>query len=77
MIRVAVDLSLPEGSIAVENEGSLLSQVAWNRPKLHAEVVYSQIERALNLAGVRKEEIEEVVVSSGPGSLQELGSQLL
>ncbi|RKQ63468.1 tRNA threonylcarbamoyladenosine biosynthesis protein TsaB [Thermovibrio guaymasensis] len=68
MIRVAVDLSLPEGSIAVENEGSLLSEIAWNRPKLHAEVVYSQIERALNLAGVRKEEIEEVVVSSGPGS---------
>ena len=68
MIRLAVELSLPEGSVAVERDGEVVSQVAWLRPKLHAEVVYSQIERALNLAGVKKEEIEEVVVSSGPGS---------
>ncbi len=68
MIRLAVELSLPEGSIAVEREGEVVSQVAWNRPKLHAEAVYCQIERALKLAGAERNEIEEVVVSSGPGS---------
>ena len=68
MIRIGIDLSLPEGSVSVEVDGAVLSSVSWNRPKIHAEVVFSQIERALGLAGVKKKEVEEVVVSSGPGS---------
>ncbi len=68
MTRLAIDLSLPEGSISVEVDGKVISSISWNRPKLHAEVVFSQIERALNLAGVKKEDVEEVIVSSGPGS---------
>ena len=68
MIRLGVDLSLPEGSVSVEVNGEVISSICWNRPKLHAEVVFSQIESALSLAGVSKKEVEEVVVSSGPGS---------
>jgi tRNA threonylcarbamoyladenosine biosynthesis protein TsaB len=68
MIRLGVELSLPEGSVSVERNGEILSQVSWKRPKLHAEVVYAQIDRALKLAGAEKDEVEEVVVSSGPGS---------
>ena len=68
MTRLGVDLSLPEGSISVEVNGEVISSICWNRPKLHAEVVFSQIESALSLAGVSKKEVEEVVVSSGPGS---------
>ena len=68
MKRLGVDLSLPEGSVSVEVDGEVVSSVVWKRPKLHAEVVFSQIENALKLAGVKREEIEEVVVSSGPGS---------
>ncbi|WP_457679175.1 tRNA (adenosine(37)-N6)-threonylcarbamoyltransferase complex dimerization subunit type 1 TsaB [Thermovibrio sp.] len=68
MIRLAVELSLPKGSVAVERDGEIASCIEWNRPKKHAEFVYLEIERALNLAGIKKEEVEEVVVSSGPGS---------
>lgn len=68
MIRLGVELSLAEGSVSVERDGEILSQTSWNRPKLHAEAVYPQIERALKLAGASRKEIGEVVVSSGPGS---------
>ncbi len=68
MNRLSLDLSLPEGSVSVERNGELLSTVSWNRPKIHAEVVYREINRALSLAGLSREEIDEVVVSSGPGS---------
>jgi len=68
MNRLSLDLSLPEGSISVEKDGELLSTITWNRPKVHAEVVYREIDRALSLAGLEREEIDEVVVCSGPGS---------
>ncbi|SMO57816.1 tRNA threonylcarbamoyladenosine biosynthesis protein TsaB [Balnearium lithotrophicum] len=68
MIRLGIDLSLPEGSIAVSQGNEILSSVSWNRPKIHAEVVFKQIDNLLNLIGISKDEVEEVVVSSGPGS---------
>jgi tRNA threonylcarbamoyladenosine biosynthesis protein TsaB len=68
MIRLGVELSLPEGSVSVERDGEIVSQISWNRPKLHAEVVYAKIEEALKLAGAERRDVEEIVVSSGPGS---------
>ncbi len=68
MIRLGIDLSLHEGSIAVSRGNEVLSSVSWNRPKVHAEVVFNQIDNLLGLSGVSKNEVEEVVVSSGPGS---------
>jgi tRNA threonylcarbamoyladenosine biosynthesis protein TsaB len=68
MIRLGIDLCLPEGSVAVAEGSQILSAVVWNRPKIHSEVVFSQIENALKLSGKSLEEIGEVVVSSGPGS---------
>jgi tRNA threonylcarbamoyladenosine biosynthesis protein TsaB len=68
MIRLGIDLSLPEGSIAVSRGNEILSSVSWNRPKIHAEVVFEQIDNLLNLVDISKDEVEEVVVSSGPGS---------
>ena len=68
MIRLALELSLPEGSVAVEANGEIASLVKWNQPKRHAELVFSQIDRALKLAGVKLEEVEQILTSSGPGS---------
>lgn len=68
MIRLGIDLSLPEGSVSLEVNGRVAASTIWNKPRLHAEVVFLQIERVLNLSGVDRRDIEEVVVSSGPGS---------
>lgn len=68
MIRLGVDLSLPEGSVSVEVGEEIVSTVSWNRPKLHAEVVYREVERALFLSGVSRKEVNQLVVTSGPGS---------
>ena len=68
MMRLGIDLSLPEGSVSVEVNGEIVSSVSWNRPKLHAEIVYREIERALSLSGVDRKEVSQVVVTSGPGS---------
>ena len=68
MIRLGIDLCLPEGSVAVADGKQILSVVSWNKPKIHSEVVFSQIENALNLSGLSLKEVEEVVISSGPGS---------
>ena len=68
MLTVAVDLSLPEGSVAVGDSGSVLAVVWWSTPRKHAEVVFSEIDRCLKVAGCSREDIEGVVVTSGPGS---------
>ena len=68
MIRLGIDLSLPEGSVSLEVNKEVVASTVWNKPRLHAEVVFLQIERILNLSGIEKRDIEEVVVSSGPGS---------
>ena len=68
MVRVGVDLSLPEGSVSIELRGELVYSVCWNKPRLHAEVVFNKVEEGLKLVGLSPNDVEEVVVSSGPGS---------
>jgi tRNA threonylcarbamoyladenosine biosynthesis protein TsaB len=68
MVTVAVDLSLTEGSVAVGIDGELLSVVSWNMPKRHAERVFIEIDRCLESVGLSRNDIERVIVTSGPGS---------
>ncbi|RUM88204.1 MAG: tRNA (adenosine(37)-N6)-threonylcarbamoyltransferase complex dimerization subunit type 1 TsaB [Thermovibrio sp.] len=68
MIRLGVDLSIPEGSVAVAQGSNVLAQSSWNRPKIHSEVVFLKIDEILKTAGFSREDIAEVVVTSGPGS---------
>ena len=68
MLTVAVDLTLPEGSVAVSKDGELLSVVSWGIPKKHAERVFVEINRCLETVNLSREDIERVIVTSGPGS---------
>ncbi|MEO2082411.1 MAG: tRNA (adenosine(37)-N6)-threonylcarbamoyltransferase complex dimerization subunit type 1 TsaB [Desulfurobacteriaceae bacterium] len=67
-LRLSVDLCLSCGSVALSKGGKLLSSSCWEGFKRHAEQVFIQIENCLKAAGVDKEELEEVVVTAGPGS---------
>ncbi|TCK03447.1 tRNA (adenosine(37)-N6)-threonylcarbamoyltransferase complex dimerization subunit type 1 TsaB [Phorcysia thermohydrogeniphila] len=68
MVTVAVDLSLPEGSVAVGVNEELLSVVSWSIPKKHAERVFVEIDRCLEATNLSKRDVERVIVTSGPGS---------
>ncbi len=68
MAILGVDLTFPEGSVAVVESGSVLSIVSWGNSKMHAELVFAEIDRCLKVAGLGLGEIEKVVVTSGPGS---------
>ncbi|RUM42537.1 MAG: tRNA (adenosine(37)-N6)-threonylcarbamoyltransferase complex dimerization subunit type 1 TsaB [Desulfurobacterium sp.] len=68
MLTVAVDLSLPEGSVAVGVDGELLSLASWGIPKKHAERVFVELDRCLEAVGFSRSDVERVIVTSGPGS---------
>ncbi len=68
MVTLAIDLCLAEGSVAIGREGEFLSCSSWGIPKIHAERVYVEIERCLEVAGYKKSDISKVIVTSGPGS---------
>ncbi|WP_456436281.1 tRNA (adenosine(37)-N6)-threonylcarbamoyltransferase complex dimerization subunit type 1 TsaB [Thermovibrio ammonificans] len=68
MVKVAVDLTLPEGSVALEVNGEVVGCRCWNRPRLHAEIVYAELLSLLKTFNLSPQEIDECTVTTGPGS---------
>jgi tRNA threonylcarbamoyladenosine biosynthesis protein TsaB len=68
MIRLAIETATAVGTVAVGRGGLLLAEVALGVQTRHAEAMLPALDAALDLAGVERSEIEEVVVGSGPGS---------
>ncbi len=68
MVTLGIDLTLPEGSVAVAEGSNVLSVISWGNPKMHAELVFAKVRDCLTTAGLKLEDIDRIVVTSGPGS---------
>lgn len=68
MIRVAIETSTPQGSVAVGRGDRVLAEVTLGMQRRHAELAVPALEAALRLAGVERSAIGAVVVGAGPGS---------
>lgn len=68
MIRVAIETATGLGSVAVGRGDAVLAEVTLGVQTRHAERALPALAVALELAGVLRSEVGEVVVGSGPGS---------
>lgn len=68
MLRLALDTSTRLGSVALEEEGSLLGEALLPVRATHSETVLPEVGRLLALCGREREELRGVAVGSGPGS---------
>lgn len=68
MIRVAIETSTPQGSVAVARGDRILAEVTLGMQRRHAELAVPALDSALRLAAVERSEIGAVVVGAGPGS---------
>ncbi len=68
MIRVAIETSTSLGTVAVARDDDLLAEVALGVQTRHAEKALPALAYALEVAGVERSSIGEVVVGGGPGS---------
>lgn len=68
MIRVAIETSTSLGTVAVARNDDVLAEVALGVQTRHAEKALPALAYALEVAGVARSAIEEVVVGGGPGS---------
>lgn len=68
MIRIAIETATAVGTVAVARDDLLLAEVALGVQTRHAEKAIPALDAALDLAGVARGAVEEVVVGAGPGS---------
>ncbi len=67
-IRVAIETSTGQGSVAVGRGDRVVVEVVVGVQRRHAETMLPALEAALELADVRRGDIRAVVVGAGPGS---------
>jgi N6-L-threonylcarbamoyladenine synthase/tRNA threonylcarbamoyladenosine biosynthesis protein TsaB len=65
---LAFDTSTAQGSVAVFEGESLLSERIWRRAQSHSEYLTAEIEEALREASLHARDIEALAVGQGPGS---------
>ncbi len=68
MLILALETATVVSSVAVATEEKLLAEVTAAAKLTHSETLQPHIAMALEMAGVRREEIGAVAVSLGPGS---------
>jgi tRNA threonylcarbamoyladenosine biosynthesis protein TsaB len=68
MIRIALETSTAVGSVAVGRGDRVLAEAELHSQARHAEQLVPTLESVLARAGIRRQEIGEVVVGAGPGS---------
>lgn len=68
MIRIGIETATSFGTVAVAREDRVLAEIELGAQRRHAEMALPGLARALEDAGLRREEIGEVVVGGGPGS---------
>ena len=68
MIVLALDTTTRAGSVAVLDDDRILALLPGDASRTHAERLPSELARALEMAGVPKENIDLLAVAIGPGA---------
>lgn len=72
MIILAVDTSTPFSSVVILEDSVVRAQLSQMVRTSHSECLMPAIDRALQCAGIDREELEQLVVCRGPGSFSGL-----
>lgn len=67
-LRLAMETSTPTGSVALGARGRLLAETTLPVRSSRAETLLPEVEHLLAVCGRRLEEVDGIVVGSGPGS---------
>lgn len=65
---LAIETATQVSSVAVLAKGCLAAEVTMQAKLAHSETLMAHIEQAMKMAGSKREEVEAVAVSIGPGS---------
>lgn len=68
MSILAIDTATQVSSVAVADEGKLSAELTMQARLTHSETLMPHIEQVLRMAAVKKEDLEGIAVSIGPGS---------
>ncbi|MFQ5689305.1 MAG: tRNA (adenosine(37)-N6)-threonylcarbamoyltransferase complex dimerization subunit type 1 TsaB [Gemmatimonadota bacterium] len=68
MLRLALDTSTRQGSVALADDGMLLGEAFLSVRATHSETLLCEVERLLEVGGRRVTDLDAVVVGAGPGS---------
>lgn len=67
MSILAIDTATQVSSVAVADEGKLSAELTMQARLTHSETLMPHIEQVLRMAAVKKEDLEGIAVSIGPG----------
>jgi tRNA threonylcarbamoyladenosine biosynthesis protein TsaB len=68
VLLLALDTTTRGGSVAVIRDDTVLALVEGDASRTHGERLPAELERALDIAAVRLQDLDLLVVSSGPGA---------
>ncbi len=68
MLILALDTTTRAGSVAVTRDDQLLALVSGDAARSHSERLPAEIESALTLAGLQRDELDLLAVATGPGA---------
>lgn len=67
-VILSIETATVAGSVAIHRDGNLVGLQQYNIEKSHSSLVQVLISQLLENTGIRREEIEAIAVSAGPGS---------
>ncbi len=76
MLKLVIDTALGYMGIGVTKDAYLLSSVVIEKPSTVTSLAVKTIDTVLKSAGYKKDELEEIVVSAGPGTFTGLRTGL-
>ncbi len=76
MLRLVIDTALGYMGIGIAKDAYLISSVVIEKPSTVTSLAVKTIDTALKSTGYKKDELEEIVVSAGPGTFTSLRTGL-
>lgn len=68
MISLLLDTSNQALSVAVNRDSKMVAEINTNYKKTHSETLVDNIQKVLEIADIKKTELDRIIVAKGPGS---------
>lgn len=68
MISLLLDTSNQALSVAVNRDSKMVAEINTNYKKTHSETLVDNIQKVLEIADIKKSQLDRIIVAKGPGS---------
>src|SRR5690625_5352058 len=68
MISLLLDTTNQALSVAVNRDSKMIAEINTNYKKTHSETLVDNIQKVLEIADIKKSNIDRIIVAKGPGS---------